>query len=294
MPAEIAFAQHENLGFAEKWRDDLGADPNPRRKDAVDFAHLATQRFKIESIIGQPYVRSIAEIGDYIARDSKCEIAGFALLKCDWFPYSEVIGICHFRRTWSNNIVLDYLASHPFAMNPPKDDRYKVRGVGTTLLVFLCRVAAQHACGRIWGEATDNSCDFYKEMFKLDPVRNPVQDLFLIPPQNFLEANTMKPDALEEIYKVEETNPPLVGKRSVMFGSKRQLVNHFLDLQRHDQDQIAQALGLHEEGDSDILEDQWCRVLFQRADQNGKLRELWDEVEKRHQSGEPEKNPFIR
>ena len=108
------------------------------------------------------------------------------------------------------------------------------------------------------------------------------------------DVNRMNMEAVRELYDVEEAHPPLVGNRTLMVGSRRQLIHHFLDLPRHTQDEIAQILGLLKDGDRNILEDQWCGVVFQRADQAGRLRELWNEVEKRHENGEPEKNPFVR
>ena len=103
----------------------------------------------------------------------------------------------------------------------------------------------------------------------------------------------MNMEAAKELFEAEVANPPLVGNRTLVVGSRRQLIDHFLDLPRHTQDEIAEALGLLREGDNEILEDQWCGVLFQRADQGAKLRELWNEVEKRHEHGHPENNPFV-
>jgi len=42
----------------------------------------------------------------------------------------------------------------------------------------------------------------------------------------------------------------------------------------------------------DQLDDELFRRFFRRAAGNGKLSDLWSEVEKRHPDGEPEKNPF--
>src|SRR5208283_554480 len=134
---------------------------------------------------------------------------------------------------------------------------------------------------------------FYEYLFKVKAVK----DLFVIPRENFAlcadkeldwrtekNVNTMNMETVQELYDVEEKHPPLVGNRTQMVGSRRQLIHHFLDLPRYTQDEIAQILGLLKDGDNDILEDQWCGVLFQRADDGGKLRELWDEVEKRHEN----------
>jgi|ERR1039458_4040186 hypothetical protein len=76
--------------------------------------------FSAHSQVQLPYVSRVGDIADHIANDRRCEVACFVLLKCECFPDSEVIGICHFRRTWCNNIVLDYLAGHPFIVRPPR------------------------------------------------------------------------------------------------------------------------------------------------------------------------------
>jgi hypothetical protein len=164
-------------------------------------------------------------------------------------------------------------------------------------------MAIEASCELVWGEATVISHTFYEYLFKVKAVK----DLFVIPRENFAlcaekeldwqakkDINTMNMETVQELYDVEEKHPPLVGNRTQMVGSKRQLINHFLDLPRYAQDEIAQILGLLKDGDDEILEDLWCGVLFQRADERGKLRELWDEVERRHENGEPEKNPFVR
>jgi hypothetical protein len=156
----IFVERQEDCDFVHGWREKLGNDTNPYRKDAVDFADLASQRFFADSRMGQPYVRSMSDVADHVSHDPQCEVAGFVLLKCDWFPDSDVIGICHFRRTWCNNIVLDYLAGHPFAFRPPEGYEYGVRGIGTALICLLSRVATQQACGCIWGEATQTSRGF--------------------------------------------------------------------------------------------------------------------------------------
>jgi hypothetical protein len=298
--AAIEFATAGDLGFVERWREALGATPTLLQRDAADFAQLARERYRADSTVGQPYISARGDIGKNVAEDPTGEVGGLALLKCDWFPGSHVIGLCHFRRSWCNNIVLDYLAIHPLTFID--DPKYKVKGIGTALLCFLSRIAVENVCGQIWGEATHTSCGFYRKLFELESVN----DLFVIPPDSFKVCAQLKLDwqdkrdsnaanmaLVQEVYDTEEAHPPLAGNRTLMAGSKRQLVHHFLELPRHTQDEIAESLGLRQVGDADILEDEWCRILFGRASRDNKLKNLWDEVEKRHQNGEPEKNPFV-
>jgi hypothetical protein len=180
--ASVIFAGQNDFGFLAEWREKLGDDKNPVRRDAVDFAHLALDRFSTHSAI-ESYAKSIGDIEDHIANNPKCEVASLVLLKCDWFPDSSVIGLSHFRRTWSNNIILDYLAVHPFIPRPPEGYPHVVRGVGTALLYFLSHVAKKYACGAIWGEATPMSSGFYKSVFSLDSV----EDLIYAPRSKFVE-----------------------------------------------------------------------------------------------------------
>lgn len=301
--AEVEFAEMlGDLSFVEKWREALGTNPEPKQREAVDLAQLARERFVADSRVGQPYLSTAEGLAGLIHGEPESEVGAFILLKCQWFSPSRFIGLCHFRRTWCNNIVVDYLATHPLILREGTVDQVKVKGVGLALLCFISRLAVANSCTQMWGEATLGSHPYYEHIFDLKGVT----DLFIIPPENYMlcanrkldwqpqeGVNTMNMQAVEELYDVEEKHPPLVGNRTQMVGSKRQLINHFLDLPRYKQDEVAKTLGLLNDEDANILEDQWCGILFQRAVKAGKLRELWDEVEKRHEHGEPENNPFI-
>jgi hypothetical protein len=299
----VQFATFCDLSFVERWRETLGTNPEPRQREAADLAKLAKDRYLADTAVGQTYIYDTAEVKGHIEREPECEIGGFILLKCDWFSEANVIGLCHFRRTWCNHISVDYLAKHPLTLGTKTEDRHKVGGIGPALLCFVCRIAVEHSCNLLWGEATSISHMFYEDFFSLGEGK--VKDLFTVSQEQIAkgaernldwrsktEVNKMNMQAVQTLYEVEEKHPPLIGNRASMTGSRRQLINHFYDLSRSLQDEVAEALGLLEKGDNDILEDEWCRVLFQRASQAGKLRDLWVEVEKRHDDGEPENNPF--
>jgi hypothetical protein len=97
---------------------------------------------------------------------------------------------------------------------------------------------------------------------------------------------------LEQIYNLEAENPPMIGNKSAVFSPLRKLAYHFLDLPYHMQMEIAQALGLLQDEDKDQLDAELFRRFFRRATESGKLSDLWNEVEKKHPDGEPDKNPF--
>lgn len=298
--ATIVFAELRDLGFIDGWREKLGADNDTKRRDALDLAQLAIDSFVAHSRVEQLYVRSVDEIAAHIKDDAKSEIAGFVLLKCDWFPDSEVIGICHFRRSWCHSIILDYLAVHPFIANYPEGYQSDVRGVGSALLWFISDIARRYGCRRVWGEATHSSSTYYTKMFVLD---SPVEDLILVPRLNYVEcaklelgwraeseANTMKAVSVEELYKVEAENPPLVGRRSFVASPSRVLAYHFLELPRHAQTQIARDFGLPAESEQERYD--LFRTLFKQATESGKLGDLWNAVEAIHPKGRTDDNPF--
>jgi hypothetical protein len=297
--AKVVFAGKADLHFVNDWRKSLGDDQNPLRVDAVDFAQLAVYRFEAHSAI-EAYAKSIGDIGDHIGYSPQAEVASLVLLKCDWFPDSEVIGIAHFRRTWSNRIVLDYLAAHPFSVRPPDNYPNVVRGVGPGLLYFLSVVAKKYECEAIWGEATQGSCGFYRHVLKLDSV----EDLIYAPREKFLnfidrmdadrqeEMGTTTTSARAEMYAAETQNPPFVGSKTAVFNPARRLANRFMELPHHVQREIAEGLELVQEEDRARPSDEQFSVLFRRATEEGKLGDLWRRVEEKYPDGEPEKNPF--
>lgn len=297
-PAKAIFAGKDDLEFAQEWRRLLGDDANPRRIDAVDFAEIAVHRFEAHSAI-EPYAKTIDDIGDHIENNPRSEVACLVLLKCDWFPDSKVIGVSHFRRTWTNRIVLDYLAIHPFSARPPDQYPYIVQGIGSALLYFLCSIAKRYGCEAIWGEATQNSCGFYKKVFYL----NSVEDLIFAPRENFLRfmdkmeeqsLETAAPAAREEIYKAEAENPPFVGSKTAVANPARRLAYRFMQLPETVQREIVQALLLFESEDETKPLDEQFGTFFRRAAEQHKLPDLWRRVEQHYGDGEPENNPFLK
>jgi hypothetical protein len=299
--ATVVFAERKDLTFIDEWRDKLGADTDSKRRDAVDLAQLAIDSYLAHTRIQQIYINSVEEIATHpIKADEHVEVAGFVVLKCDWFPDSGVIGICHFRRSWCNSIILDYLAVHPFIAKAPDGYPHTVSGAGSALLWFVSDIARRYECGRLWGEATHGSHGYYKHMFDLDAV----EDLILADKLHYLEcakkeliwraegdANKMKAE-IKELYKVEAENPPLIGRRSFVVSPSRTLAYHFLQLPTHVQMQIAKAFGLPGEGEEELRGDLLFRALFRQVTESGKLGDLWVAVETKHDKGRPEENPF--
>ena len=104
----------------------------------------------------------LQDIKDLIQDNPYAEVAVLILVKVPWLRRNNLAGVLFFRRTWCNNIFLEYLVVHPlYARNPEGP----VRGVGTAMLYFLSNIATEIDAGTIWGEATQNSAPFYRKMF---------------------------------------------------------------------------------------------------------------------------------
>ncbi len=299
--ATVVFADNSDLGFINEWSDKLGTDTDTTRQDAVDLAQIAIDIFLVHTRAQQIYVSSVEEIATRIKVHDNVELAGFVLLKCDWFPDSKVIGVCHFRRSWCNSIILDYLAVHPFIAMPTDGYSHVVTGAGSALLWFISDIARRFTCGRIWGEATHGSRNYYKRMFYLESV----EDLILVPPLNYRECakndllwqtegdtDKMKNETIEQLYAAEAANPPLIGKRNFVVSPSRKLAYNFLNLPTHVQTQIAGVFGLPGEGNEELHGELLFRALFRQARETNRLGDLWNEVETKRENGHPEENPF--
>lgn len=167
--ATLEFVTKRDFGFLKQWRSSIKNDRHPIRCDSVDFAALACKRFTAHAPT-EIYAQRVDDIAVHIQNNPRSEIANLVLVRCDWFEESNVIGVLHFRRSWCNNLIVDYLAAHPWSAERPAHCPTKVSGVGIAMLCFLCRLVDKLSCQAIWGEATQNSCEKYKEFFQLDSV----------------------------------------------------------------------------------------------------------------------------
>ena len=140
-PVELAFGRQSDMAFLREWH----LPPKLRRHepacDAVEFARLATKRWRYHHRTGH-VVTSPAEIRDATARKSREELAFLLLARAEWSTGSPILGLAHCRRTWCGHIFLDFLSVHPriVAQQEPR-----IRAVGIGILYGLCEIAGQ--CG---------------------------------------------------------------------------------------------------------------------------------------------------
>jgi len=71
------------------------------------------------------------------------------------------------------------------------------------------------------------------------------------------------------------------------------LAGHFLELTPALREKIAGELGLLPNNHYDIGRIDLAKMIFKNANDNGKLANLWYEVEKAHPEGKPVPNPFV-
>ncbi|MBI3490885.1 MAG: hypothetical protein HY047_03705 [Acidobacteria bacterium] len=166
----VAAARRDSK-MLKAWDEAARGESNPIRRDAADLAHLAFRRWR-EARAGLYVASTLREIQASTQNNPYAEVAVLILAKGEFLRNGRLAGLCFFRRTWCNNILIDFLAVHPLlAQNPDAP----VRGVGFALLYFVAHVAESLRARAIWGEATQNSAKFYAGIFK-----KRVRDLFYV------------------------------------------------------------------------------------------------------------------
>ena len=161
--AECGFATETEAKAVADWEKRHSGDINLMAQDAAEFAALASKRwhyYRRQAGI----VSSVEELRQRIAEDPKTEVAMMAVVRANWFQEPGVLGICHFRRTWCNNLFVDFLTTHPEIASRSGT---RVSGVGTWLLAIVAGVADEIEAPAIWGETTKRSAAFYKRTLDL-------------------------------------------------------------------------------------------------------------------------------
>lgn len=139
--------------------------------DAIEYAGLTCKRWNFYLAEGRA-VTDAKQLRDPTILASE-ELAFLTIARV---PRAEpsVLGLCLFRRTWANNLIVDFLALHPECL---AGGTIPVKGLGAALMYAVTEIAEVLNCGAIWGEATSGSTANYQRMFR-DPT---ITDLFFIP-----------------------------------------------------------------------------------------------------------------
>lgn len=165
---EFAFAKRRDERAFSKWLKSAPSASNPKVLDAMELGKLAFSRWK-EALGKRRVADCVEDIKDYIDDSSEAEVSVLILVRARWLRGRNLVGLCLFRRTWCNNIYIDFLTKHPSLV---VKRRKPLRGVGTALLYFITYVAAEIEAGAVWGEATQNSAKFYRKVFAKPEIKD--------------------------------------------------------------------------------------------------------------------------
>lgn len=165
--ARVRFLVTGEESFLAQWERFLDENetslPNPTAsKDSVHLASLAVDRWQQTKGLVK-YAPDIEQINRWITDTSDEEICGIAGMEYPGFE--GLIGVCHFHRTWTHNLFIDFLATHPALV---ASDTSPIKGIGLASTYFLATVANMLNCSYIWGETTPLSLPFYQKIFKLE------------------------------------------------------------------------------------------------------------------------------
>lgn len=128
--------------------------------DSLEYLYSASSKWTLYDRMNR-VVRSPDELVKNVQDEPKGEFLAVLTVSSEAILDGKMLGFCQFRRTWSNNVVFDYLAIHPLLLTkePP------VKGVGTALLAALAQVVKAVKANRVWAETSEASVGFYSWLF---------------------------------------------------------------------------------------------------------------------------------
>jgi len=141
------------------WTSLVKNDQSPILRDAAELAQLAYRRWAYYRR-GLAVASTLKELRTKINDNPHSEVAVLLLAKSE-IRYRSVrmnaVAICLFRRTWYNNLYIDFLAKHPRAL---------FASAGGATLWYLSKIAKSIGAQAIWGETTQNSVGYYKRALR--------------------------------------------------------------------------------------------------------------------------------
>jgi N-acetylglutamate synthase-like GNAT family acetyltransferase len=163
----------------KEWKGKIGSKVAPKKDDALEFARLATERWK-DQHAQKRTADSIERIKELKTDNPNVEVGILAVAYATWTHLRPVVGICGFRCTWPSNIAVDYLVVHPILedMKPSPID-----GLGAGIMQHVCAVANQINAKTLWGETTQNSVAFYRKILGIDDI----DDLIVLKRKDYIE-----------------------------------------------------------------------------------------------------------
>ena len=162
------FATPREVGALAKWK--VARPGNAGMVDAVEYAGLTCKRWGFYLEEGRAVTDAHQLRNPAIANAD--ELAFLVVARAPWAEPST-LGLCLFRRSWCNHLIVDFLAVHPTFQ---EGGEQPVKGIGAALLLSVTEIATLLGAKQIWGEATRGSAQKYERFFLLENVR----DLFVV------------------------------------------------------------------------------------------------------------------
>jgi hypothetical protein len=136
--------------------------------DAVEFARLASNRWQYYH--GQhSTVSSLDGLRQAVHERPRAEVAMVLIARPTWDSPIPTLGLSYLRRTWCNHLFLEFFATHPQVIVRRRE---QIGGVGAAMLHQIVALAERLSAPCIWGEATENSCEWYQNHLAIQEVRD--------------------------------------------------------------------------------------------------------------------------
>ena len=169
------FATPREVRELAKWK--VARPGNAGMVDAVEYAGLTCKRWGFYLEEGRA-VTDAHQLRDPAIADAD-ELAFLIVARAQWAE-PTTLGLCLFRRSWCNHLIVDFLAVHP---NFQEGGEQPLKGIGAALLLSVTEIATLIGAKRIWGEATRGSAAKYERFFLLKNVR----DLFVVNRKGYID-----------------------------------------------------------------------------------------------------------
>lgn len=164
----IRFGIANDVEVLRSWRAGRTHSFPSAARDSIEYAKLASKRWRYYVRRGE-IAKSLSDLRSRTSDGNQNEVGFLLVAESAWKNTPSTLAIASCRRTWSHHLILDFLASHPFAF----DSRSGFAGVGSAMLIALGLVTARLHIPLIWGEATAVSAGFYsKRVLRGQPVKD--------------------------------------------------------------------------------------------------------------------------